>query len=77
MTTRGYRDLMRGYDAQRITRVVDDYVHSDRDKEIIKLNILHGVSYTDIPERLDPWVSTRTVQNAMNRWMPLVLEHLK
>lgn len=77
MTKRGYRDLMRGYDAQRITRVVDDYVLSDRDKEIIKLNILHGVSYTDIPERLDPWVSTRTVQNAMNRWMPVVLEHLK
>ena len=76
MTKRGYHESVRGYDAQRIETVVDAYVHSDRDREILKLNLVHGVSYTDIPERLDPWVSTRTVQNAMNRWMPVVLEHL-
>lgn len=76
MTKRGYHESVRGVDAQRIETVVDAYVHSDRDREIIKLNLVHGVSYTDIPERLDLWVSTRTVQNAMNRWMPVVLEHL-
>ena len=77
MTKHGYRDKMRGFDARRIERIVEDYVLSDRDKKIVKLNLLHGVSYTEIPDHLDLWVSTRTVQNAMNRWMPVILEHLE
>lgn len=76
MLKRGYRDMVRGMDAVRVEMIIDAYVHSDRDREIIKLNLLHGVSYTRIADRIEPWVSPRTVQEIMNRWMPVIKEHL-
>lgn len=76
MLKRGYRDMVRGMDAQRVSAIIDAYVHSDRDREIIKLNLLRGVSYTHIADRIEPWVSPRTIQAVMNRWMPIIKEHL-
>lgn len=69
--------MMRGVESQRIENLVDAYVHSDRDREIIKLSLVHGVSYTGIADRIDPWVSPRTIQNVLNRCMPVILEHIK
>ena len=77
MLKRGYKAMMRGIESERISQIIDAYVHSDRDREIIKLSLLHDISYTNISDRLQDWVSPRTVQAVMNRWMPLILEHLK
>ena len=77
MIKRGYRDTLRGVDAETITRAIDAYVHSERDREILKLCFLHGISYTRIADRLPEWVSPRTVQNIVNRCMPVILEHIK
>lgn len=77
MDKKGYREMVRGIESACINKVIDDYVLDDRDKEIIKLNLLHGISYTRIADQIDPWVSPRTIQNAMNTWMPIILEHLK
>ena len=76
MLKRGYRDMVRGMDAQNVCRIIDAYVHSDRDREILKLSLIHGVSYTHIADRLEPWVSPRTIQEIINRWMPVIREHL-
>lgn len=76
MMKRGYKDMVRGMDAQRVGAIIDAYVHSDRDREIIKLSLLHGISYTRIADRVEPWVSPRTIQEIMNRWMPIIKEHL-
>jgi hypothetical protein len=77
MMKRGYRDKMRGVESQRIEGLVDAYVHSDRDREIIKMSLVHGISYTRIADIIDPWVSPRTVQSVLNRWMPVILEHIE
>lgn len=77
MLKRGYKIMVRGIDSERINQIIDAYVHSDRDREIIKLSLLHDISYTQISDRLKDWVSPRTVQAVMNRWMPLIMEHLK
>lgn len=77
MIKRGYREQVRGVDARIVSEVIDAYVLSDRDREIIKLNLLHGMSYTRISEIIEPWVSPRWIQEIMNRWMPLILEHIK
>lgn len=76
MLKRGYRDMVRGMDAQMVDRIIDAYVHNDRDREIIKLNLLHGVSYTRIADTIEPWISPRAIQKIMNRWMPVIKEHL-
>lgn len=77
MIKRGYRDMLRSVDAESITRAIDAYVHNERDREILKLCFLHGVSYTRIADRMPEWVSPRTVQNIVNRCMPEILNHIK
>lgn len=77
MNKRGYKDMVRGVECERISRIIDAYVHNDRDREIIKMNLLHGVSYTRIADRLEPWLSPRSIQEVMNRWMPVIMEHIK
>lgn len=77
MLKRGYKNMVRGIDAQRVTQIIDAYVHNERDREIIKLNLIHGVSYMHIADRIEPFVSPRTIQEIMNRWMPVIMEHIK
>lgn len=77
MIKRGYRDMVRGLSAYDLERIVDAYVLSDRDREIIKMSLVHGISYTRIADRMEPWLSTRAIQNIMNRWMPIIMEHLQ
>lgn len=77
MKKRGYKDMVRGIDARLIDRTIDDFVLSERDREIIKMSLLNDVSYTRIADRLPEWVSPRTIQNILNRWMPVILEHLE
>lgn len=67
---------MRGVESERIERIINTYVHSQRDRQVIKLAVLDDISYTRISQRLDLEVSSRTVQEIMNRWMPVILEHL-
>lgn len=76
MKKRGYKEMVQGVQSTWLCQVIDDYVHNDRDKEIIKMNLLHGVSYTHIADRLEPWLSPRTIQEIMNRWMPVIMDHI-
>lgn len=77
MKKRGYKDMVRGVEGAQLSKIIDEYVHSDRDREIIKLSLLHGISYTKIADRIEPWVSPRAIQEVMNRWMPVVMDHIK
>lgn len=76
MNKRGYRDAMRGVDNERIGQAINAYVHSQRDREVLRLSLIHGISYMRISERPGLEISPRTVQEIMNRWMPVLLEHL-
>ena len=76
MNKRGYKEMVRGVESSRISYLIDEYVHNERDREIIKLNLLNGVSYTRIADRIEPWISPRAIQEIMNRWMPVIKEHL-
>lgn len=77
MKKKDYKGMMVGVDSETINALIDAYVHNDRDREILKLNLLHGISYMRIADQLNPWVSPRWIQEIMNRWMPVILEHLK
>lgn len=68
--------MVQGVQSTHLCQVIDDYVHSERDREIIKMSLLHGVSYTRIADRLEPWLSPRTIQEIMNRWMPIIMDHI-
>lgn len=76
MRKHDYKGRMLGKTNEDIARLVDAYVHSGRDRDVIKLSLIEGESYTRISQRLDLEVASRTVQEIMNRWMPVILEHL-
>lgn len=76
MKKHDYKGRMRGVESERIERIINAYVHSQRDRQVIRLAVLDDISYTRISQRLDLEVSSRTVQEIMNRWMPVILEHL-
>lgn len=72
-----YKEMVRGIESACISKVIDEFVHKKRDREIIKLSLLDDISYTHIADIIEPWVSPRTIQDIMNRWMPVIMEHLK
>ena len=76
MTKHDYKGRMVGRTTEEISNLIDAYVHSGRDREVIRLSLLEGESYTRIAGRLDLEVSSRTVQQIMNRWMPIILDHM-
>lgn len=71
----GYKNMVIGITNERIERAIDSYVHKPRDRKVIKLCLMHGQSYTQIAGRQDLEVSSRTVQDIMNRWMPIIKDH--
>lgn len=76
MKKHDYKGRIRGLERAKIEQMIDAYVLSQRDRKVIKLALLNDISYTNIAGRLDLEVSSRTVQEIMNRWMPIIMEHL-
>lgn len=76
MEQKKYKAMVRGVESARIETVIREYVHSGRDREVIRLSLLEDVSYTRIADRAELEVSSRTVQVIMNKWMPIILAHL-
>lgn len=76
MKKHDYKGRVRGLERAKIEQMIDAYVLSQRDRKVIKLALLNDISYTNIAGRLDLEVSSRTIQEIMNRWMPIIMEHL-
>lgn len=71
----GYKNMVIGISNERIERAINEHVHKLRDRKVLKLCLMHGLSYTEIAGRTDLVVSSRTVQAIMNRWMPIIKDH--
>ena len=71
----GYKNMVIGISNEQIEKAINEYVHNPRDRKVLKLCLMHGLSYTAIAGRTDLVISSRTVQTIMNRWMPIIKEH--
>lgn len=69
--------MVQGVSRAAVEDIIRGYVHNERDREILRMSLLDGISYTRIADRLEPWLSPRAIQDVMNRWMPVIMEHLK
>lgn len=76
MGKRWYKDAVIGVESERIEQLIRSYVHSARDREVVRLALLDDISYTHIADRLELNVSSRNVQEIMNKWAPIILAHL-
>lgn len=54
--------------------IIDDYIHSIRDRDIMKMRYVDGLTYEKIAERVD--MSTRQIQNIINKHEKIIFKAL-
>lgn len=56
---------MKEYTNTQIAHAIDEYIHSRRDREILRLRLIDGLTYEQISEKID--MSVRQVKNIVYR----------
>ena len=62
------------YRNSEISRVIDDYIHSARDRRVLKLRFIDGLTYEKIALEMD--MSVRQIQNIIYRHEMVVFRGL-
>ena len=62
------------YRNSEISRVIDDYIHSARDRRVLKLRFIDGLTYERIAQEMD--MSVRQIQNIIYRHEMVVFRGL-
>ena len=58
-----------------IAHVIDEYVHSSRDREILKDRYINGMCYEPLSEKYD--VSVTTIKNIIYKNENRIFKHLR
>ena len=62
------------YTNEDMTAVIDNYVHSERDRMILKRRLIDGIFFEPLAEEFD--LSTKQVQNIVHKYEPELFKHL-
>lgn len=65
---------MKKYTNPQMDMVIDDYIHSERDRNILKRKLLDGITYEQLAE--DFKLDDSTVKRIVGRHKKTILEHL-
>lgn len=63
------------YTNSGITAAIEEYVHSERDRAILKDRFVDGLTFEQLAERHD--VSTRTIKNVIYKHEYIILKYAK
>ena len=63
------------YTNSSVARVIDEYIHSERDRAIIKRRLIDGVSIERLAEEFDR--STRAMQRRVAKLQAAVFLHMR
>lgn len=66
---------MKEYANSEIIRLIDEYVHSERDRAILKRRLVDGICFEPLAEEFD--LSARQIKNIVYRTQEKVFKHLK
>lgn len=58
-----------------IRAVIDEYIHKERDREIMKRRLCDGICYEPLAEEFD--LSVKQIKNIIYKNQDKVLKHLK
>lgn len=56
---------MKEYTNSQIAGIIDEYIHSERDRKLLKRRLIDGITYERIAEEFD--LSVRQVKNIVYR----------
>lgn len=65
---------MREYTNPHIRKVIDDYIHNERDRKILVRRFIDGVCYEPLAEEFD--LSVRQVKNIVYKYESIIFGHL-
>ena len=65
---------MREYTNSQVDYLISEYIHSKRDREILKLRFIDGLTYEQISEQID--MSVRQVKNIIYREQDKIFKHM-
>lgn len=66
---------MREYSNLEVTAIIDDYIHSERDRSILKRRLIDGICYEPLAEEFD--LSVRQIKKIVYKGQEIVFKHLK
>jgi DNA-directed RNA polymerase specialized sigma24 family protein len=65
---------VRDYTNSEIQHIIDEWIHSKKDREILHLRLIDGLTIEELAERFDR--SPRQMQRIVNRLQTIVFLHI-
>ena len=62
------------YSNSHIERIIDEYIHNERDRKILKRRYIDGICYEPLAEEFN--MSVRQIQNIIYKHQNTVFKHL-
>lgn len=66
---------MKEYSNSQIEQIIDDYIHSERDRKILKRRLIDGICYEPLAEEFD--LSVRQIKSIIYKCEDLVFRHIQ
>ena len=63
------------YTNSQISQVIDEYIHNERDRKILKCRFIDGICYDPLAEEFD--LSVRQVKNIVYKSEKLLIKYIK
>lgn len=65
---------MKEYTNSQIAEIIDEYIHSERDRKLLKRRLIDGITYERIAEEFD--LSVRQVKTIVYRAEKTIFDHV-
>ena len=65
---------MKEYTNSQIEGIISEYIHSKRDRDILRLRFIDGLTYEQIAEKID--ISVRQTKNIIYKKQEIIFKHL-
>lgn len=70
-------DGVREYSTDEMSTIIDQYIHHERNRKILKLRYLDGLTYEKIAEHPEIDLTRNQVRNIIYKSQAVLLRHLK
>lgn len=67
-------EKVKEYTNSQISGIIDEYIHSERDRKLLKRRLIDGITYERIAEEFD--LSVRQVKNIVYRREDELFRHI-
>ena len=69
------KEKMIEYTNSQVEKVIDEYIHSERDRSILKRRLIDGICYEPLAEEYD--LSVRQIKSIIYKCEEIVFRHIQ